>query len=159
MDEKRLLEILEDDAGMSAKDIAAMLGAKIGGVEESMKRLRKDGVICALKAVVDWRAVDEHRVAALLQVKVVPQEKLGFDRICAALARDRRVTDVFVTSGKYDLMVGIQANNVDEISQFVTEKLAPMREVTGTYTHIIMKQFKRDGATLQKSKNRRLPVS
>lgn len=159
VDERRLLELLEEDARTEEGDIATMLGSSKKKVREKIRELEKKGVIKGYRTVVDWRRTKDKKAVAVIQVKVVPQRKLGFDKVCSDIAKDKRVSDVFITSGKYDLMVTVRADEVDEISEFVTEKLAPMKDVTGTYTHIILKEFKRDGQVFHKEKGKRLPVS
>jgi DNA-binding Lrp family transcriptional regulator len=159
MDKVRLLELLEGDARLSSAELATMLGCSEKEVGNALKALAQEGVIKGYRAVVDWRRVKAGKAVAVIQVKVVPQEKFGFDKVCSELAKDGRVTDVFITSGKYDLMVTVHADNIDEISEFVTDKLAPMRGVSGTYTHIILKEFKRDGAVFHDAAKKRLAVS
>ena len=159
MDKSRLLELLESDARISMSELATMLGASPKEVERTVKELTDKGVIKGYRTVVDWRKVDGKKATAVIQVKVVPQEKFGFDKVCSEIAKDKRVSDVFVTSGKYDLMVTLRADGIDEISEFVTEKLAPMKGVSGTYTHILLKEFKRDGAVFYEAGKKRLPVS
>ncbi len=159
MDTIRLLEILEADSRLTSGELAAMLGVGVKDVEAALKSLSDDGVLKGYRAVVDWKRAHAKKAVAVIQVKVVPQERYGFDRVCSDIAKDRRVSDVFITSGKYDLMVTVRADEIDEISEFVTEKLAPMKGVTGTYTHILLKEFKRDGAVFQEEKGNRLPVS
>jgi len=51
----------------------------------------------------------------------------GVSRICRELAGDSRVKDVVVASGEYDLMILVEGENIDELSEFVTDKLAPKR--------------------------------
>ena len=159
MDTSRLLELLEDDARASDEELATMLGASVKEIAKARRDLQKKKVIAGYRTVVDWRRITGERATAVIQVKVVPAQKTGFDRVCAQIAKDKRVSDVFITSGKYDLMVTVRASCMDEISEFVTEKLAPMKEVMGTYTHVILKEFKREGATFEKSGNKRLPIS
>ncbi|MBU0762885.1 MAG: Lrp/AsnC family transcriptional regulator [Candidatus Altiarchaeota archaeon] len=159
MDRIRLLELLDDNGRTSVKDLAVMLGETQDAVEKEIKKLVDEKVIRGFRATVDWKQVNGKKAVAVIQVKVVPQEKFGFDRVCSEIAKDKRVSDVFIMSGKYDLMVTVHAEDIDEISEFVTEKLAPMKSVTGTYTHVILKEFKRDGALFYEAKRRRLPVS
>jgi DNA-binding Lrp family transcriptional regulator len=159
MDKIRLLELLESDARLELSQLATMLQATEQEVSAVVKELTEDGVIKGYRTVVDWRKADGRKAVAVIQVKVVPQEKFGFDKVCSEIAKDRRVSDVFITSGKYDLMVTVRAEEIDEISQFVTEKLAPMKGVAGTYTHILLKEFKRDGAIFHDSSKKRLPIS
>jgi len=49
-----------------------------------------------------------------------------------------------VASGEYDLMILVEGENIDELSEFVTDKLAPKKGVTGTYTHIILAEYKKE---------------
>ncbi|MFH0863148.1 MAG: Lrp/AsnC family transcriptional regulator [Candidatus Altiarchaeota archaeon] len=159
MDTLRLLELLEADARLTSKELAVMLGSPEREVAANLKELGEEGIIKGYRTVVDWRRTDGRKAVAVIQVKVVPQEKFGFDKVCSDIAKDKRVSDVFITSGKYDLMVTVRADDIDGISEFVTETLAPMKSVTGTYTHILLKEFKRDGAVFYDAKKKRLPVS
>lgn len=159
MDKVRLLGLLEDDGRLTSQELSVLLGESEEKVRKVIAELVKDGVIKGFRAVVDWRKIKAGKAVAVIQVKVVPQEKFGFDKVCSEISKDKRVSDVFITSGKYDLMVTVHADGVDEISEFVTEKLAPMKGVTGTYTHILLKEFKRDGAVFYEAKGKRLPVS
>ncbi|MFH1125750.1 MAG: Lrp/AsnC family transcriptional regulator [Candidatus Altiarchaeota archaeon] len=158
-DDFRILELLEEDGRASTKDLGTMLGMREREVEGRMKELRKKGVIKGFKAVVDWRKTDCKKVMAVIQVKVVPQAKAGFAKICMEISKDKRVLDSFVATGEYDLLLFMEAGNLEEISDFVTERLATRKEVTGTNTHIILSQFKRDGKLFAEAAGSRLPLS
>ena len=159
MDYSRLAQLLEEDARASETELATMLGVNEAEVTQGIKKLKKDGVIGGYRAVINWRKLKSENAVAVIQVKVVPARKTGFDKVCTDIAKDKRVSDVFITSGKYDLMITVRADQIDDVSEFVTEKLAPMKEVVGTYTHVILKEFKRNGALFDKKKHRRLLVS
>jgi len=158
-DDSRILELLEQDGRASARDIASMLGLKEKEVEEKIRDFTKRGVIRGFKAVVDWRQASTKKVMAVIQVKVIPQAKEGFAKVCLDLSKDKRVLDAFVATGEYDLLLFVEANTLEEISDFVTERLATKKEVTGTNTHIILSQFKRDGKLFADAAAGRLPLS
>lgn len=158
-DDVRILEILDEDGRTTEKDIATMLGLSERDVRERIKELKKKGVIRGFKAVVDWRKAGRRKVMAAIQVKVVPQAREGFAKICMDLSKDKRVLDAFVATGEYDLLMFVEADTLDEISDFVTERLATKKEVTGTNTHIILSQFKRDGKLFTEAAGGRLPLS
>lgn len=159
MDTERLLELLEENARAFDDELATMLGEDEESIASERKRLEKEGVIAGYSAIVDWRKIRAEKASAIIQVKVVPANKTGFDKVCQDISGDMRVRDVMITSGKYDLMVLVRAETMDGISEFVTEKLAPMKEVTGTYTHVLLKEFKRGGSLLCERKKKRIPVS
>ncbi|MFH1403712.1 MAG: Lrp/AsnC family transcriptional regulator [Candidatus Altiarchaeota archaeon] len=156
---EKLLELLEEDGRISVDDISTMTGLSKDEVEKTIKKLGKKGVIRGFKAIIDWKSFDGGKVSALIQVKVVPQMRLGFAKTCREISRDKRVLDVFVVTGEYDLMMLVQGENMEEISDFVTEKLAPRKEVVGTNTHIVLSEYKRAGSLMFDEKERRLPVS
>lgn len=155
----KILDLMEENANLSAKDIAKMLDISEKKVSLSIKNLRKKGVILKSKTIIDWKKAGKRYARGAIQVKVVPQQRAGFARICESIAKDPRVTDVFVATGEYDILVFIRTETLDEISDFVTDTLAPKKEVVGTYTHIILSEFKRDGAILSNDRAKRLLVS
>ncbi len=154
-----ILEILENDARISAKDIATMLDLSEEKVKKDIDELRKEGIIKKFKTTIDWKKTKKRRVSSIIQVKVVPQERTGFSRVCKDISQDSRVKDVYIVTGEYDLMLLVEAGNIDEISEFVTEKLAPNKDVVGTYTHIVLNKFKEDGVVLFDEGAERLKVS
>jgi len=99
-------------------------------------------------------------ILAIIDVECVSEREFGFDKIAMRIARYPEVIDVAVVSGRADLMVMVESENMMEISRFVTEILAPMDKVKSTATQIFMKTFKRSGIILQKEpKTSRIPVS
>ncbi|MFC2162748.1 Lrp/AsnC family transcriptional regulator, partial [Candidatus Altiarchaeota archaeon] len=126
---------------------------------KKIRVLVKKGVIRGFKAIIDWKSFDGGKVTALVQAKVVPQMKSGFAKTCREIAKDKRVVDVSIVTGEYDLMIVVKGGSMDEISDFVTEKLAPKKEVVGTNTQIIMSEYKRVGSLMFDDKDPRLPVS
>ena len=154
-----ILKILENDARAPVKDMAVMLGISEKDVNERIDTLRKNKIIRKFNTTIDWKRAGVEKVYAVIQVKVMPQERAGFSKIAREIANDSRVFGVYVASGEYDLMVYVQGNNIDEISDFTTDKLAPKKDVVGTNTHIILKVFKKDGAEFFDNEVERLKVS
>ncbi len=154
-----LLKILEEDARIPTDEIATMLGISGPDVEKRINDMKSDKVIRRFKTSIDWKVAGVQRALAIIQVKVVPQERDGFSKTCKAIAKDSRVKDIFVATGEYDLIILVEAKDIDEISEFITDKLAPKKEVTGTNTHIVLREFKRDGVISSTEQGRRLKVS
>ncbi|ODS38849.1 MAG: hypothetical protein A7315_11750 [Candidatus Altiarchaeales archaeon WOR_SM1_79] len=161
MDSKdtEILKVLEKDARVPAKDMAVMLDIPEKEVTARIDALKKNGIIRKFNTTIDWKRAGVEKVYAILQVKVVPQERSGFARIAKEISKDSRVVGVYVATGEYDLMVYVQGNNIDEISEFTTDKLAPKKDIVGTNTHIILKIFKKDGVEFFDDEVERLKIS
>jgi DNA-binding Lrp family transcriptional regulator len=99
-------------------------------------------------------------VSAIIDVECDPEREFGFDRTAMRIARYPEVTDVAVVSGRADLTVMVEAQDMQEISRFVTEILAPMERVKSTATQFFMKTYKQSGKIIQNDpKPSRIPVS
>ncbi len=160
MDEKLLLEILQKDARISEENLANMLDSTVEEVRAKIDELRSKGVIKAFRTYVDWEKAGEEYITAYIDVKVTPEARTGFSELGELLAANEKVEDVVVASGEYDLMIKIKARDIKDVSNFVTEVLAPKKEVTGTYTHFVLKKFKENGVVLTDGKrDKKLVIS
>lgn len=161
MDDKdiELLQAIENDARIPTKELATMLSLSEKDVEKRLANLEKDKVVQAYHTIVDWSKAGKEEIMAEIQVQVTPQERSGFSRICREVAKDPRVINLFVATGDYDLYMLAKADSVHEIANFVTEKLAPKKEVQSTNTHIVLTEYKRAGVALFEEKDKRLPLS
>ena len=77
----RILESLDQNARLTAKDLAVMLGEDEAKVAAEIKRLEEELVICGYPTLIDWDKTDKHQVTAMIEVKVTPQRGKGFDEI------------------------------------------------------------------------------
>ncbi|MGE5196981.1 MAG: Lrp/AsnC family transcriptional regulator, partial [Deltaproteobacteria bacterium] len=135
MDE--MLEILEKDGRSSAEDIARMLHKKPQDVKKAIKKYEKEGVILKYKAVINRELIKDtdSQVRALIEVNIIPQKDVGFDRIAERIYSFPEVTSCYLISGTYDLLLIVEGKDIHAVSRFVSEKLAPSENVRGTVTH------------------------
>ncbi|HCD38920.1 MAG TPA: AsnC family transcriptional regulator [Candidatus Omnitrophica bacterium] len=160
MDE--ILEILEKDARATPEEIAKMTKRDTGKVKQAIKKYEKEGVILKYKAVINKELTrdEESEVRALIEVNIVPQKDLGFDKIAERIYSFPEVTSCYLISGTYDLLVVIEGKNMHTVSNFVAEKLSCMENVRGTVTHFLLKKYKEDGVMLKhREENKRIAIS
>lgn len=159
MDE--ILEILEDNARISIKDLVKLTGKKEKDIQKTITKLQKQGVIVKYKTVINKDLLKEEKnVVALIEVKVSPQKDVGFDHIAERIYRFKEVRSCYLLSGTFDLLLIIEGKDIHTVADFVAEKLAPLEPVKGTVTHFMLKKYKEDGIILKKAKDiRRLTIT
>lgn len=160
MDE--ILEILEKDARATPEEIARMLKKDVSSVKKAIRKYEKDRVILKYKAVINKELIrdEESDVRALIEVNIVPQKDLGFDKIAERIYSFPEVTSCYLISGTYDLLVVVEGKSMHTVSNFVAEKLSCMENVRGTVTHFLLKKYKEDGVLLKhKEENKRIAIS
>ena len=148
--EKDILDILNQDARISAAKIAAMLDTDEEQVKACIRDLETRGVIVKYTAIVNDEKVDDSLVSALIEVKVTPKKKEGFDGIAKQIASFPEVKSVYLMSGAYDLAVFIEDRSLQQVSRFVSERISTFDGVIATATHFILKKYKIEGVTTEK---------
>ena len=145
----KILESLEKNAKLSAKEIAEELNASQEEVEALIAELEADKVICGYSTIINWDKITDQKCNALIEVKVTPQRGTGFDRIADRISRFDEVDSIYLISGGYDFMVIINGKSMKEVSSFVFNKLATIDYIQSTATHFVLKKYKDHGVQLQ----------
>ena len=149
---EEILEILEKDSRYSVEEIAVMTGKTQGEVEKAIKDYEDKGVIAGYTTLVNWENTNSEIVTALIQVKIIPQRGVGFDKVAERIYNFREVKACYLmSSGGFDLTVIVEGKTMKEVSMFVSNKLAVQEYVNGTATHFVLKKYK-DHGTIFKEK-------
>jgi len=156
---EQIFEILQDNARATPEQISTMLGIAVDKVEKAITQAEETKTIIKYKTIINWPKLGKKEVWALIEVKVTPQHGVGFDAIAERIYRFPEVQYAYLVSGTYDLAMLVKGKNMQEISSFVTEKLAPLGEVQSTVTHFLLKRYKDDGELVELPEGpRRLPL-
>jgi DNA-binding Lrp family transcriptional regulator len=162
MDDKDLglLRILEENSRLSAEEIATMTTLTPAEVQVRIHALEDAGVIRKYTTVINWEKAGNGEVSSIIELKVSPERDFGYDRIAERLSRFRQVKTLRLMTGTYDLQLLVTGKNMQEVSRFVSEHIAPMDRIRETATHIIMKSYKENGNVLfEEQEAERLPYS
>ncbi len=142
---KKILNLLEEDPRISAKDIARMLDKEVGEIKDMITTLEKDGVIVGYRTLIDWDKTDREYVSALIELRVTPQRDRGFEKIAEKIYAFPEVKNMYLMSGVFDFAVMIEGKTMKEVAFFVAEKLSPIEGVISTSTHFVLRKYKDNG--------------
>jgi len=157
---KEILELLENDARLTPKQIATMLDMDESEVVRIIKELEDKKIILGYFTLINWEKVGTEKVSALIEVKISPQREVGFDAVAERIYRFPEVKSVRLMSGAYDLVVMIEEHTMREVASFVTQKLASIEHVLSTATHFVLKTYKHQGTIVEDGEeDRRLVVT
>jgi DNA-binding Lrp family transcriptional regulator len=140
-----ILDLLKEDARLSAATIATMLGAVQEDVSSAIAEMERDHVIVKYATIVNWSKVDDEKVTALIEVECTPERGRGFENIAERVYLYPEVKSVYLMSGAYDLLVEIEGKNLKEVASFVSNKLSTIESVISTKSFFILKKYKQDG--------------
>ena len=150
MNTEKLLRLLEQDARTSEKDLAVMLGETEQAVAEALNDLKKRGVIRGYKPIIDWTAIDDTQVTALIELKVTPKKDVGYEEVAAYISKFDEVETVYLISGGFDLAVIVRAKTLKDVAEFSARRLSTIESVTDVASHYVLNQYKDMGVKLGK---------
>ena len=156
----RILDSLDQNARLTAKELAVMLGEDEAKVAAEISRLEEELIICGYPTLIDWDKTEKHQVTAMIEVKVTPQRGKGFDEIAERIYQFDEVEAVYLMSGGFDLTVMLRGSSLKSIAEFVSGKLAPMESILSTATHFVLKKYKEHGIPLvQRQEDERMLIT
>lgn len=157
-----ILEILKKDARITPQEISKLTKKSVDSVKKKISEYEDNGVIVQYKTVLNQDLVTEGStfVRALIEVSITPQKDVGFDHVAERIYSFPEVVSCYLVSGSYDLLIVVEGENIQTVSNFVAAKLSPMENVRQTTTHFLLKKYKEDGQVFKKVVQRkRLNIS
>ncbi len=142
---EEVLAALDENARYSVEDIARQTGGEPAEIEEIIERLEESGVIQGYRAVVDRSRLESEPVRAVVELNVTLDRETSYDDIADRLARFEMVEALHLVSGDFDFMLQVEGESMREVSGFVSDKVAPVPEITQTVTHYVMDAYKEQG--------------
>jgi DNA-binding Lrp family transcriptional regulator len=145
---ERILELLRENARLSAADIATRIGLTEPVVAARIAQLEKEGVILGYHTVLDHEKIGPRGVLAYIEVKVTPESGGGFDRFARRISQYDQVRGCYLMSGGFDIGVVVEGKDLYDVARFVAEKLSTIDVVLSTATHFQLRSYKHDGFML-----------
>jgi len=142
-----VLAVLRDNARYTNEDIARQTGLSESEVENAIDELESRGVVKGYTAIVDWEAVEEgdEPVRATVELNVTLDRETQYTDIADRIAKFPQVKSLRLISGDYDFDMLVEGDSMSEVSHFISDKIAPIPEITQTVTHYIMDSYKEQG--------------
>lgn len=162
MDKKaqEVLRLLENDARLTFREIAEMVGMSEDEVREIVKKAEDNGIILKYKTLINWEKFGEEPVYAVIDIRVTLTREKSYDDIAKRIAKYPEVHAVRLISGDYDFQVVVKGKSLKDVSFFVAEKISTIPEVLTTVTHFVLRTYKEEGVLLFKEEeDRRLAIT
>ncbi|MEN9444655.1 MAG: hypothetical protein RIS47_1545 [Bacteroidota bacterium] len=118
-----LLNILQQNARITNKELAAQLGLSITPIFERIKKLEKSGFIKKYVALVDNEKVDKAMVAFMF-VSAVKHNYDALQRAFKYMQELPEVMECYHISGDHDYLLKVVVKDMKEYENFLLKKLS-----------------------------------
>ena len=131
-----ILRLLQNDARLSNKQIAATVGLAPSSVHDRIKRLWADGVLTGLHAEVTPQAMGVG-LEALLMIELAKHERDTVNRFMEDIVEIPEVRSAHLITGRYDLVVHVVARDTRHLKDLALDRFTNRPGVTRIETSII----------------------
>ncbi|QQS13103.1 MAG: Lrp/AsnC family transcriptional regulator [Rhodospirillales bacterium] len=137
-----ILAILQNDARVPNKDLAARVGLAPSSCHERVKRLWSEGVLTGAHAVVDAKHMGVG-IEALLFIELAKHERATVDTLMADVVSIPEVRSAYLITGRHDLVVHVVARDMAHLKDLALDSFTNRPGVTRIETSIIFDQRSR----------------
>lgn len=136
--DRRLLELLRQDARRTNASLAEELGIAASTCLARLKALRASGAVRGFTVDVDPAALG-HGLVALISVRIRPGARHRMEELFDRLRGLSGVQQVFFLGGEDDFLLHVAVADSEEVSRFVLKNLSADPAVAATRTSLVFR--------------------
>ena len=136
--DKRIIEILKQDARIPIREIAKQTKIRPSTIHQRIQKLIANKVIEKFTIKLNNKAVNENFIVFMLVKGSTSQY------IDNKILTDNHVKEVFGVTGEYDLLIKLKFANVEEFHEFVLSFRKHKREIQSTLTMVAIANLKEE---------------
>lgn len=140
--DKQLLEILQQDAKINVKAIAAKLELTKTPVYDRIRKYEKEGIIEKYVAVLD-RTMLKSAMVIFCSVSLESQKREEIEKFSTAIEDIPEVIECYLMGGANDFLLKVIVKDLQAYHQFSTGKLAAIPNVSQIKSTFVLNEVKR----------------
>lgn len=141
----RILNLLQQDARLTNKQIADRIGKSVTPVFERIKRLEKQGYIQQYVAVLNSKLIDQ-TLSAYAHVQLRKHDHDTIFRFEHDVIQFSEVRECYRMAGKYDYLINIVVKDMDQYNSFVCNRLSALFHIASVQTYFVLDEMKKNTA-------------
>ncbi|MFK8030097.1 MAG: Lrp/AsnC family transcriptional regulator [Gammaproteobacteria bacterium] len=139
--DRKILEILQNDATLPASDIADRVGLSQSPCWRRINRLEKKGIIKRRVALLDRRALGLN-VVVFAHIKLSVHGRKALPEFENAIRNFPEVLDCFTTTGEVDYILKVVTKDIESYERFFRNSLSQLPSVLEVNSTIALSNIK-----------------
>lgn len=137
----KILSVLEKDAKLRTKEIAAEVGLSTTPVFERIKRLEKDGIILRYEARINRHALGRS-IMAICSISLNQHRTEYLTKFEKEIVNFTEVAECLHVAGQFDYLLRVMTPDMESYRNFVTTKLASLKNIAQVRSSFVLTEVK-----------------
>lgn len=139
--DKAILNLLQENAKYTIKELAAKLNLTATPIFERIKRLENDGYILSYTAKIDRKKIGLSLIS-FCNVSLKSHETTFIEKFERDIVQFSEVIECYHIAGMHDYLLKIMVKSMDDYQFFVAKKLASIENIGQVQSAFVMTEVK-----------------
>ena len=139
-----ILSLLKEDAKLTVQDISRKAMMPVTTVHNRIKKMEENRIIKGYSAIVDNKMLGIN-ISAYVMINVeyrTPSgKKISQTKLAGEIKKNHLVDEASIVAGGTDIIIRIHAKDIDELNDFIINKLRDMDGVANTQTLVVLDEI------------------
>ncbi|MGW9231058.1 Lrp/AsnC family transcriptional regulator [Pseudorhizobium sp. NPDC055634] len=141
--DRTILSMLQDDADVPGKAIAEAVDLSISAVERRINKLKQEGAIERIAAVVSPKAVDR-TLSVIVELEIQNEHRHTLQQLQKWLHHAPEVQSCWYVTGDMDYVLIVAVRDLEEYNDFIERLMSEQQAIVRKYKSLIaLKTIKR----------------
>lgn len=141
----QILKLLQQDASLTNKEVSFKLHKSIATVHERIRKLKEQGYIKRIVAILDSKKIDR-KLIAFSHVLLNDHTANTLNTFEQEVVKFPEVMECFQMTGTFDFILRIATSDMESYHRFYRNKLATLPNITTVQSFFVLSETKSDTA-------------
>ena len=139
--DKKILEILQENAMMTAKEMAEKLSLTTTPIYERIKKLQKTGIIKKYIALLDADLLGKS-ILVFMNITIKDHHSEKRNEFVKQMEQLDAVMEFYHTSGSFDFLVKVRFADIKTFRDFLVNDVASIHNISDIESQIVLEEIK-----------------
>jgi DNA-binding Lrp family transcriptional regulator len=137
----KILEKLQENAMITAKELASELSLTTTPIYERIKKLQNSGIIKQYVALLDADIVGKS-ITVFINITIKDHHSEKRDEFVKQMEKLKSVVEFYHTSGSFDFLAKVRFANIHEFRDFLVSELSSIHNISDIESQIVLEEIK-----------------
>jgi Lrp/AsnC family leucine-responsive transcriptional regulator len=134
--DQKILGILQENCKISNAALAKKIGLTPPATLERLKKLENEGIILGFKAILNPKKLGKSLTCLIALDLEHHNRRKVFHSVEENLKRLTEIENIYLVTGRYDYLIKVNLRDVEELQEFLVEKLTKIEFINKVETFI-----------------------
>ncbi|MDO7610448.1 MAG: Lrp/AsnC family transcriptional regulator [Crocinitomicaceae bacterium] len=139
--DRKILEILQENAMATAKEMANDLSLTTTPIYERIKKLQKTGIIKQYVALLDADILDKS-ILVFMNITIKDHHSEKRNEFVQEMQKLKDVIEFYHTSGSFDFLVKARFSDIQSFKNFLVNEVASILNIGDIESQIVLEEIK-----------------